>query len=188
MQGWIFEKPYYPKLKFIDISDLMSDPIVVFQHKFYPLLAITSGLVLPTLVAWVFWNDPIGGYLYGGIIARLLTWHATFCINSFAHWIGEQHFSKETTAKGNFLLALFTVGEGYHNFHHEFPKDYRNGIHWNDFDPTKWCIWVASRFGLAYDLHEYEKDDIKKGISITGFFEQTILTLPATIYVSHYIY
>lgn len=160
--GWIFEKPFYPKLKLVDASDLMADPVVVFQHRYYPFLALTSCLLLPTLIG-ALWNDPVGGYLYGGIVTRLMVWHSTFCINSLAHWMGDQKFSKETTARGGFILALFTVGEGYHNFHHEFPTDYRNGIAWNDFDPTKWCIWAASQLGLASNLRIYSDKEIQKG-------------------------
>ena len=159
--GWIFYKPVYKKLKWIDISDIMRDPIVRIQHRFYPFFALFVSFVIPTLVGYL-WNDALGGFLYGGIVCRLLVWHGTFCINSFAHWLGDQKFSKETTARGGFLLALLTVGEGYHNFHHEFPKDYRNGIRFWDFDPTKWCIWVSAFFKQAYNLYRYDDNEIEK--------------------------
>ncbi|KAI9325846.1 hypothetical protein DFJ73DRAFT_783908 [Zopfochytrium polystomum] len=161
--GWIFEKPKYTRIKWIDAKDLSDDPIVVFQHKHYAALALFFGLILPTLIAYT-WDDALGGYLYAGIVARVFTWHVTFAINSFAHWLGDQPYSTEMSARGNFLLALFTGGEGNHNFHHEFPKDYRNGILPGDYDPTKWFIWAASKVGLAWDLHQVPDNEIKKAM------------------------
>nr|CAG8637645.1 15132_t:CDS:2 [Entrophospora candida] len=122
---WIFQKPRYTKMKSIDSSDLVSDPAFFF------------GFILPTVIGSL-WNDALGGFLYGGVICRILSWHGTFSINSFAHWTGEQLYSNEISARGNLLLAIITGGEGYHNFHHEFPKDYRNGYRIFDYDPTKW--------------------------------------------------
>ncbi|KAJ3081839.1 hypothetical protein HDU99_004509, partial [Rhizoclosmatium hyalinum] len=134
---------------------------VRFQHKHFVPLAMTSCFILPTILGSV-WGDALAGYLYGGIVSRICIWHATFCINSFAHWIGEQEFSSEHTARGTTLLAIMTMGEGYHNFHHEFPKDYRNGIHPLDWDPTKWLIFIASRVGLASNLYVYPQNEISK--------------------------
>ena len=60
-------------------------------------------------------------------------------------------------------LQLVTVGEGYHNFHHQFPMDYRNAIKWFQYDPTKWFIWVCSQFGLASHLKVFPDNEVKKG-------------------------
>ncbi|CAG8814094.1 17951_t:CDS:2, partial [Racocetra persica] len=105
--GWIFRKPYYPRLKLVDATDLNADPLVVFQHKHYVILALSSGLLLPTCIAAT-WGDALGGFLYGGLFCRILVWHATFCINSFAHWAGDQLYSNEISARGNLLLAIMT--------------------------------------------------------------------------------
>jgi stearoyl-CoA desaturase (delta-9 desaturase) len=139
--GWIFKKPHYPRIKLIDASDLNEDPVVVFQHKHYVPLALVSGFVLPALICSL-WGDALGGLLYGGFLSRLLIWHSTFCINSFAHWAGDQIYSNEVSARGNLFLAAITCGEGYHNFHHEFPKDFRNGYRIFDWDPSKWFIYT----------------------------------------------
>jgi stearoyl-CoA desaturase (Delta-9 desaturase) len=56
-----------------------------------------------------------------------------------------------------------TLGEGYHNFHHEFPSDYRNAIEWYQYDPTKWMIWLWKKVGLAYDLKQFRQNEIEKG-------------------------
>ncbi|CAG8492503.1 6124_t:CDS:2 [Funneliformis mosseae] len=143
--GWIFKKPHYPKMKLIDASDLNADPVVRFQHKHYVPLALVSGFALPTLIG-ALWGDALGGFLYGGILSRVVIWHSTFCINSFAHWAGDQIYSTEISARGNLLLAIMTNGEGYHNFHHEFPKDFRNGYRLFDWDPSKWIIFLLHTF------------------------------------------
>ncbi|GHJ86929.1 hypothetical protein NliqN6_3331 [Naganishia liquefaciens] len=144
--GWIFFKPKYSRMKLIEREDLESDPVVVFQHKHYISIALFSGLILPTLIAKFGWNDAIGGYIWGGLVARLLIWHTTFCINSLAHWSGLQPYTEEVSARGNYLLAVLTSGEGNHNFHHAFPKDFRNGPHPADWDPTKWIISALHKY------------------------------------------
>merc|ERR1712014_73156 len=58
------------------------------------------------------------------------------------------------------ITALVTLGEGYHNFHHEFPSDYRNAIEWHQYDPTKWSIWAWKQLGLAYDLKQFRANEI----------------------------
>jgi stearoyl-CoA desaturase (delta-9 desaturase) len=127
----------------------MKDDVVQFQHKHFIPLAFSLAFVLPALLAWVGWGDFLGGVLYGGFLVRLLIWHCVFSINSLAHKFGSQEYSRDISARGNWLLALITCGEGHHNFHHEFPNDYRNGIMWYDYDPTKWAILLACKLQWA---------------------------------------
>jgi stearoyl-CoA desaturase (delta-9 desaturase) len=86
--------------------------------------------------------------------------HMTFFINSFCHMLGRQPYSSRCTARDSAIMALFTFGEGYHNFHHEFPHDYRNGVKAWQFDPTKWLIWVLSKLGLAGQLRRVSAETI----------------------------
>jgi len=60
------------------------------------------------------------------------------------------------------LMALFTFGEGYHNFHHEFQHDYRNGVKPWQFDPTKWVIWALSKLRLTYGLRKVSREHINR--------------------------
>ena len=92
----------------------------------------------------------------------MVSHHLTWFINSLAHYWGEQTYSKEHSAVDNFVIAILTVGEGYHNFHHTFPADYRNGVRWYHFDPTKWTIWILSKVGLAADLRRFDSFRIKR--------------------------
>ncbi|KAJ3025094.1 UNVERIFIED_CONTAM: hypothetical protein HDU68_007460, partial [Siphonaria sp. JEL0065] len=72
-------------------------------------------------------------------------------------------FDDKRTPKDHFLTAFVTLGEGYHNFHHEFPADYRNAIKFWQYDPTKWVIWFASLVGLTYNLKCFPSNEIEKG-------------------------
>ncbi|MGZ3688489.1 MAG: acyl-CoA desaturase, partial [Bdellovibrionota bacterium] len=82
--------------------------------------------------------------------------HFTFFINSFAHTFGTKPHSQEQTARDSLLLALLSFGEGYHNFHHVYPSDYRNGTAWYHFDPSKWLIWTLEATGQASGLRRMQ--------------------------------
>lgn len=146
-----------------DISDLNEDPVIVWQHKNYLKTAIVMGFLFPTLVAGLGWGDWAGGIIYAGILRIFFVQQATFCVNSLAHWLGEQPFDDRNSPRDHVVTALVTLGEGYHNFHHEFPFDYRNAIEWWQYDPTKWTIWAWKQLGLAFDLKESRSNVIEMG-------------------------
>ena len=73
---------------------------------------------------------------------------ATFSINSLAHLVGTRRYDQRSSARDSTLTALVTFGEGYHNFHHRFPFDYRNGVRWWHYDPAKWLIWTMARLRM----------------------------------------
>jgi len=83
-----------------------------------------------------------------------LIYHGTFCINSVCHTFGKATYDIYSTAKDHWFAALITYGEGYHNYHHHFPSDYRNGVRWYQWDPTKWMIAVLAKMGLAWELRK----------------------------------
>ncbi|KAK7626726.1 delta-9 fatty acid desaturase [Phyllosticta citricarpa] len=155
--GWILMKQNPKRIGRTDISDLNEDPVVVFQHRHYVKCALFMGIAFPALVSGLLWNDWIGGLVYAGILRIFFVQQATFCINSLAHWIGEQPFDDKNSPRDHWITALATLGEGYHNFHHEFPSDYRNAIEWWQYDPTKWFIWAWKQVGLAYDLKQFRQ-------------------------------
>jgi stearoyl-CoA desaturase (delta-9 desaturase) len=146
-----------------DITDLNEDPVVIWQHKHYLKSVIFMGLVLPTLVCGLGWGDWLGGYVYAGILRIFFIQQATFCVNSLAHWLGDQPFDDRNSPRDHVITALVTLGEGYHNFHHEFPSDYRNAIQWWQYDPTKLFIYLMSLIGMAYDLNTFRSNEIEKG-------------------------
>jgi len=115
-------------------------------------------------VAGLGWGDWRGGFFFAGAARLLFVHHSTFCVNSLAHWLGEHTFDSKHTPRDHFITALVTIGEGYHNFHHQFPMDYRNAIKWNQYDPTKWFIGTMQMLGLASHLKKFPDNEIQKGI------------------------
>ncbi|KAJ2498780.1 stearoyl-CoA 9-desaturase [Coemansia sp. RSA 1972] len=161
--GWMLVKKDRRRLGYADTSDLKTDPVIRWQHKYYPLLVLTFGVFIPILIAGLGWGDWRGGFFYAVVLRMVLLHHATFCINSLAHTIGRRSYDDVQTARDSWVTALVTMGEGYHNFHHQFPNDYRNAIRFYQYDPTKWFIRIASTMGLAYDLKTFPANEVEKG-------------------------
>lgn len=156
--GWLLVNQPSDR-NFANVADLQKDPIVAFQHKYNIPLALFVGIVLPTLVCGL-WSDFIGGFFIAAMLRVTLAQHLTFCINSVCHTFGKRTYSEKQTARDNWFTAFFTFGEGFHNFHHQFPLDFRNGIRYFHYDPTKWLIYGLSKVNLAWDLKRVEVKQI----------------------------
>ncbi len=157
--GWMLFKQHHDPLAKSMSRDLRSDPIITFQHRHYLPIAILSGFVLPMMIGW--WHgDALGGLIVIGLTRMTLLHHATFFINSWCHFFGRQPYSDAHTAKDSLFMAVMTFGEGYHNFHHSFAMDYRNGIKWYHWDPTKWVIQLFYGLGGAHSLKRTPQAEI----------------------------
>lgn len=155
--GWILlKKNGEVKTKYA--KDMLNDQMIMWQHKYYLLIAVFAGFVMPTFIGGYFFDSYIGGFS-AALIRVVLLHHCTFFINSLCHYVGTTPYTDTNTAKDSWFMALLTFGEGYHNFHHFFQTDYRNGIRWYQFDPTKWLIVILSKLGFADKLKvtSYEK-------------------------------
>jgi len=160
--GWMVFKPRRnPGVA--DISDLSKNEIVRWQHRHYLQLVVLMGYIFPTVVAGLGWGDWKGGYVYAGLLRLFFVHQSTFCVNSLAHYLGDAPFDDKHTPRDHLITALCTVGEGYHNFHHQFPMDYRNAIKWYQYDPTKWTIWLTSKLGLSSHLKVFPENEVRKG-------------------------
>nr|BAJ04704.1 delta9-fatty acid desaturase [Gelatoporia subvermispora] len=160
--GWMLVKPRR-KPGVADISDLSKNDVVRWQHRWYIQLILICGFLIPTFVCGLGWGDWMGGYVFAGAGRLCFVHHSTFCVNSLAHWLGEAPFDDKHTPRDHLVTALVTIGEGYHNFHHQFPMDYRNAIKWYQYDPTKWFIWVCQQLGLASHLKVFPDNEVRKG-------------------------
>jgi stearoyl-CoA desaturase (Delta-9 desaturase) len=149
--GWIFFDDLPGTRVYENIRDLKSSKLVLWQKQYYVPLATIVGLGIPFLIGLAY-DRPWGGMLWGGLIRLVFVHHCTFLINSAAHWFGTRPYSTKNTARDSWWLAFFSYGEGYHNFHHAFPSDFRNGLEWYQWDPTKWLISGFHRLGLATRL------------------------------------
>ena len=134
-----------------NVADIMQDPIARFQHRFIIPLGILFAFVCPMILC-ALWHDALGGLIVAGALRITLNHHTTFAINSICHLFGKKTYSQKESAVDNWITALVTFGEGFHNFHHRFPIDYRNGIRFYHYDPTKWLIRLLAMLGLARDL------------------------------------
>jgi stearoyl-CoA desaturase (delta-9 desaturase) len=129
---------------------LRKDPLIMWQHRNHFLIgAVVACIPLYIgLATGHFW-----AYLVMGLSLRIvLTHHTTFLINSAAHMFGSRPYTDANTARDNWVLAPLTYGEGYHNFHHMWQWDYRNGVRWYQWDTTKWLLSVLSWLGFVTKL------------------------------------
>ncbi|MFZ3231230.1 MAG: fatty acid desaturase [Pseudobdellovibrio sp.] len=145
----------------IHAPDLEKNKLVRFQHKYYLSSAVFVGYILPMVIG-AFFGNAFFGLIIGGGIRIFLTQQSTFFVNSLSHTLGKTPYSLDKTAKDSIVVAFLTHGEGYHNFHHKFQFDYRNGIRWYHWDPTKWSIQLAHIIGLAKKLKTVNFSEIIK--------------------------
>jgi len=161
--GWLLFRTG-PETPLTWVRDLQKDSLAWWQHKHYVSVAIAISFALPAAFGWA-WGGPVaavGAFLIAGVARIVVVHHMTFCINSLCHWIGDRPYSSDCTARDSILMAVCTFGEGYHNFHHEFQHDYRNGVKPWQFDPTKWTIWLLSKVGLTRGLRTVPEEKILK--------------------------
>jgi stearoyl-CoA desaturase (delta-9 desaturase) len=148
--GWIFHADPVER-NFANAADLEADALVQWQHRYFNLIAVSMCFLFPTLLGLCF-GRPFAGFFLGGLVRLLVVHHGTFLINSFAHMFGTRPYSTKVSARDCWWLAFLTNGEGYHNFHHAFANDYRNGVRWYHWDPSKWLIRALNLVGLSKNL------------------------------------
>lgn len=148
--GWLLF--WHQETDYSNVNDLATDPLISHQHRYYLVWAIVTGVLLPLAIGAA--TGHLLGALLLGVAGRLtFVHHSTFCINSVCHTFGNATYDIDATARDHWLVAFITNGEGYHNFHHRFASDYRNGVRWYQWDPSKWLIAGLSWLGLAKRLY-----------------------------------
>jgi stearoyl-CoA desaturase (delta-9 desaturase) len=142
--GWIFA-PDNRGVDMVKVADLARYPELVWLHR----LALLPGAVL-ALVCWLIagWAGLVVGFVW----STLLVYHATFAINSVAHLRGRKRYVTGDDSRNNWVLALVTMGEGWHNNHHAFQSSVRQGFRWWEIDPTFYLLKALSWLGLVWDL------------------------------------
>jgi stearoyl-CoA desaturase (delta-9 desaturase) len=189
--GWLLFK-LRPDITYDNVSDLKKDALVMWQHRYVHWIGVTVAFILPAVLgyAWDGWVGALGGFLIAGVARVVFLQHCTFCINSLCHYIGRRPYSSRCSARDSWIMAIFTFGEGYHNYHHEFQYDYRNGVKPWQFDPTKWIIWTLSKLGLADELRRVPSEKIllsqlaEAQRRLETKLENPQLTAPARVYVA----
>lgn len=149
--GWLFFKDAFSNDMYA--SRLRQDSLVMWQHRYY-LPIVLSGLALTFIVGFLHngWIGGLGCFLLAGIARTFAVLNSTFCINSVCHLWGRQPHGQADSSRDSWLVSLMTFGEGYHNYHHTYQSDYRNGPRWYNFDPSKWLIFTLYKLKLASAL------------------------------------
>jgi stearoyl-CoA desaturase (delta-9 desaturase) len=153
--GWLFSKSPYREEKYE--KTLRKDPLIMWQDRYY-LPIVLSGLALPFVVGFLYggWMSGLSCFILAGVGRTFFVLNSTFCINSICHMWGEQPHGTGDSSRYSWWISLITFGEGYHNYHHMFLRDYRNGAEWYHFDPSKWLIFTLSKLRLAYNLQRHQ--------------------------------
>lgn len=161
--GWILIEEEKFQNDFSNVKDLEQSKIIRWQHRNIFLIGAFSGIIAPALLGYLIGgvSAAIGCLVWGGLVRLVFVHHGTFLINSAAHIWGTQPYSEENSSKDSFWLAFLTFGEGYHNFHHTFQADYRNGHKWYHVDPSKWWIGIFSMLRLKSNLKKTPKHSIE---------------------------
>jgi stearoyl-CoA desaturase (delta-9 desaturase) len=143
--GWILAARYEPT-DWERIRDLSEYPELRWLNSWHLVPPIVGAVILGlTLGVW--------GVVWGFLVSTTLLWHGTFCVNSLAHVWGGRRYATSDASRNNFFIALFTLGEGWHNNHHHYQRSERQGFFWWELDITHLVLSALARVGLVWDLH-----------------------------------
>jgi stearoyl-CoA desaturase (delta-9 desaturase) len=160
--GWTFYKNRAsPDRRFANVPDLQADRLAMWQHRYHLPIGVGVGFLFPFLFGLTY-ARPWGSLLWGGLLRMVLFHHITFLVNSAGHSSGSQPYSAQNSSRDNWWLTFLMFGGGYHNFHHTFPGDYRGGVAWYHWDPSKWWVWGLHRVGLTWRLHRTPRSSLLK--------------------------
>jgi stearoyl-CoA desaturase (delta-9 desaturase) len=154
--GWIFFRKtdkFREASQMIVMNDIENDKIAMFQHKNYFILSHLFCFILPTLYGKYMWNSYWIGYFYFGVLRWILLLHSTWCVNSVAHMWGTTPYNSKISSRQSTVTSLVAVGEGWHNYHHTYPYDYRaSEFNWNnEWNPTTLLLDSLSSVGLVWN-------------------------------------
>lgn len=155
--GWLIhgnDKIEKEEIYKTDVNDLEKNDILLIQNNYYTELWIFI-FILCVILPILFWNEKYLNSLFINFFRIIIVWHMTYSVNSFAHYIGDKPYNSKLKACENLLVSIITFGEGWHNYHHSYPKDYRASEK-NKFNPTTWFINLTKYFGLS--SNHYIKD------------------------------
>jgi stearoyl-CoA desaturase (delta-9 desaturase) len=151
--GWVFnnsitDESVYGKGR-------ADDAAILFVDKYRIGIFLISVIGLPTLWALSFDSADaiIGTVLIAGFLRSVLALHAIASVNSFGHMYGSKRFDIRGEARNNWLIAVLTLGEGWHNNHHAYPRSASTSLAWYEIDMTGWLIWALQKSGLIWNVH-----------------------------------
>jgi stearoyl-CoA desaturase (delta-9 desaturase) len=143
--GWILSNDL-EDTDYARIKDFARYPELRWLNKYWMIPAVAAGVV----------TFLIGGFfalVWGFAVAQVLCWHGTFTINSLSHLWGARRYKTGDDSRNNPVLAIVTMGEGWHNNHHHYQVSARQGFYWWEIDCTYYVLRALSVIGLVWDLH-----------------------------------
>src|SRR5215472_15946257 len=142
--GWIFARRH-GDTDLTKVADLACYPELMWLHRFELAPAVALAAFCYLVAGW-------SGLVVGFFCSTALVYHATFCINSLAHVRGRKRYVTGDDSRNNWLLAIFTMGEGWHNNHHAYQSSVRQGFRWWEIDPTYYILRAMSWLGIVWNL------------------------------------
>ena len=142
--GWIFYRQH-DLTDLVKVADFAAFPELKWLHRFEQLPGVILAVLCYLIGGW-------SGLVVGFVWSTVLLYHATFCINSLAHVHGRKRYVTGDDSRNNWLLAFFTMGEGWHNNHHAYQSSARQGFRWWEIDATFYILKALSWAGIAWDL------------------------------------
>ncbi|XP_053556139.1 stearoyl-CoA desaturase 5 [Bombina bombina] len=170
--GWLFlrkHKEVIEKGRKLDLQDLLADPVVMFQRKYYKTSVIIMCFLIPSFVPWYFWGESLwNSYFLASILRYTVSLNVSWLVNSAAHLYGNRPYDQGINPRENRFVTFGAIGEGFHNFHHTFPFDYSTSEFGFKFNPTTCFIDLMSFLGLASDCKRATKQMILSRKAKTG--------------------
>ena len=142
------------------IPNLLKYRELRWLDKYYvlpPLMLAAATFLLGLFLGRYYPGSGASGWqmlVWGFFISTVLLYHGTFTVNSIAHLFGTRRFETEDNSRNNFLVALITLGEGWHNNHHHYPSSERQGFYWWEIDISHYVLRALSAVGVVRDLKE----------------------------------
>ncbi len=142
--GWIFARKHNDT-DLVKVEDLTQYPEINWLHRYELVPAIALALLCFAIAGW-------SGLFVGFFWSTVAVYHGTFCINSLAHVHGGKRYLTGDDSRNNWILAFFTMGEGWHNNHHAYQSSVRQGFRWWEIDFTYYILLGLSKLGLVHDM------------------------------------
>ncbi|XP_014218542.1 acyl-CoA Delta(11) desaturase-like [Copidosoma floridanum] len=165
--GWLMLKKHPEVLrkgKQIDMSDIENDPVASFAERYFMPLKLMASFIIPMVVPVYCWNEDWYYAIVSQITRYVYVLNATWSVNSFAHFFGNKPYNKVIAPAENTFVSYIAFGEGWHNYHHTFPSDYRAAeLGGGRVNKTTKIIDLFAKIGWAYDLN-VPSDSLVKAI------------------------
>ena len=145
--GWVLSDEYdaYDPKR---VADLAKYPELRWLDRFHLVPAVIYAVAIFLVGGWP-------AFVWGFLVATVALYHGTFLINSLTHIWGTRRFATPDESRNNFVLAVLTMGEGWHNNHHHYMSSVRQGIRWWEIDPTYYILKMLSWVGIARELRPF---------------------------------